>query len=79
MNVIATANIIAASATDWCGAVREGDAVPRPGRAVLTTSVCARPCPAASEDPSGPVRHSDTAEWLSGQPPGRVRTTSPAM
>ncbi|GAA2761174.1 hypothetical protein GCM10010103_02150 [Streptomyces paradoxus] len=80
MNVMATANIIAASATLCCGADREGDAAsPRPGRVLLTTSVCARPCRAASQDSFRPGSHTDTPETLSRQPLGGVRTASSAM
>jgi hypothetical protein len=55
MKVMATAHILAASATVCCDIVREGDAgPPRPGRVLLTLSVCARLCHDASEDSSVP-------------------------
>ncbi|GGZ96305.1 hypothetical protein GCM10010303_01130 [Streptomyces purpurascens] len=81
MKVMATANIIAASATVCCcGADREGgEASPRPGRVLLTHPVCAGPCHVASQGNSGPARHTDTFKRVPRQPLGGVRTTSSAM
>ncbi|GGS39027.1 hypothetical protein GCM10010270_05340 [Streptomyces violaceus] len=81
MKVMATANIIAASATVCCcGADREGgEASPRPGRVLLTHPVCVRPSPLASQDHSSTARHTDTPKRVLRQPLGGVRTTSSAM